>query len=89
MYSALQIREEGLGAGIVAVNSKSMWSTLGYAIYAFEGVGILMPVMQACECPEKYDKILVAALVTLTLAFVVYGTMSYLAFGNMKEQMVT
>lgn len=66
-----------------------MWSMLGYAIYAFEGVGILMPVMQACECPEKFDKILIAALATLTLAFVVYGTMSYLAFGNMKEQMVT
>ena len=66
-----------------------MWGTLGYAIYAFEGVGVLMPIMQACECPEKYDKILVAALVTLTFAFVVYGTMSYLAFGNMKEQMVT
>jgi hypothetical protein len=61
---------------------------VGYSIYTFEGVGILMPCMQACECPEKFDQILVAAVATMTLMFVLYGGVAYMAYGNMEEQMV-
>ena len=71
------------------INYKGMWRMVGFSIYVFEGIGILMPVMQACECPEKFDKILIAAVATLTTAFCTFGTLSYLAYGNMKQQMIT
>ena len=58
---------------------------VGFSIYIYEGIGILMPVMQASECPEIYDKILIAAMVTLTAIYVVFGSMTYLAYGNMPE----
>jgi len=88
-YSIVKIIDEGLADTIVPINYKGMWSMVGFSIYVFEGIGILMPVMQACECPEKFDKILIAAVATLTTAFCTFGTLSYLAYGNMKQQMIT
>lgn len=45
--------------------------------------------MQACEVPEKFDKVLISSVITVTAMFLIYGTISYVAYGNMKEQMVT
>jgi hypothetical protein len=40
---------------LVLNSSGTVWSTLGFSAYMFEGIGILMPVMQACDCPEIFD----------------------------------
>lgn len=45
--------------------------------------------MQACECPEKFDKILVAAVATLTTMYCLYGTLCYAAWGALQKQMVS
>jgi len=89
IYSIAKLSRDGLGSGLVPVNTSSMWSMVGFSIYTFEGIGILMPCMQACECPEKFNSIQIAAVATVTGTFVVYGTLAYLAYGNMEEQMVT
>ena len=41
-----------------------------------------MPIMSACECPEKFDKILIAALITLTAVYVLYSNWIYLVVGS-------
>ena len=82
VYSISHIWSEGLGDNLVMINTNNMWSTVGFAIYTYEGIGILMPVMQACECPEKFDKILSAAIITLTIAYITFGTICYFAFGQ-------
>lgn len=60
-----------------------MWSMVGFAIYTFEGIGVLMPIMQASDCPGQFDSILVLALLTITVVFIVLGLAGYCAFGNM------
>ena len=88
-YSIDRLKDLGLPNDIVAVNTSGMWTNVGFAIYTFEGIGILMPCMQACEVPDEFDNILIKAVITVTSLFLVYGTMSYVAYGNMEEQMVT
>ena len=56
---------------------------VGFAIYTFEGIGVLMPIMQASDCPGQFDSILVLALLTITVVFIVLGLAGYCAFGNM------
>ena len=58
---------------------------VGFSIYTYEGIGVLMPVMQACESPQKFEKILVAAVFTVTVVLSIYGVIAYLAYGEMKE----
>ena len=85
VFSISRLANSGLPEGLVAVNTAGMWTNVGFAIYTFEGIGILMPCMQACEVPEKFDKILISAVITVTAMFLIYGTTAYVAYGNMKE----
>jgi amino acid permease len=89
-YSVKEVYSNGhLGPDITLINTSGMWTALGFSIYTFEGIGILMPCMAACECPDQFEEIWIYAVLTVIGAFFLYGSTSYLAYGNMKEQMVT
>ena len=45
---------DGLGPQIEAYKPSGALTFLGMAIYSFEGIGVVMPIMHACECPEKF-----------------------------------
>ena len=47
-------RQEGIAPGVHFINTDSYLSALGMAIYCFEGIGIVMPIMQTCENPTKF-----------------------------------
>jgi amino acid permease len=57
-------------------------SMVGFSCYAFEGIGVVMPIMENCDCPEKFDKILFAAILTLTFFYVLFGEWCYLVIGD-------
>jgi solute carrier family 36 (proton-coupled amino acid transporter) len=63
--------------------------TIGFCIYAFEGIGIVMPIMQSCAEPKKIITILEAAIATLTGVFLVFGTLCYVAYGSDLQPIVT
>jgi amino acid permease len=88
-YSTKNLIDNGISPTAEAFIPEGVWTMVGFAVYAFEGIGILMPVMQASDCPEKFDGILISAILTLSVAFCIFGTVTYLAFGNMKEQLAT
>ena len=55
---------------------------IGFACYSYEGIGIIMPVMEVCECPEKFDKILTIAFIVLTTTYVFYSNFCYAVLGD-------
>ena len=63
-------------------NGNEYWGMVGFSCYAFEGIGVVMPIMSACECPEKFDKILFYALLTLTVIYCFFGNFCYLVIGT-------
>ena len=80
---SVRLYENGeLGPGIQAVNGNEYWGMVGFSCYAFEGIGVVMPIMSACECPEKFDKILFYALLTLTVIYCFFGNFCYLVIGT-------
>jgi proton-coupled amino acid transporter len=54
---------------------------VGFACYTFEGIGVVMPIMHACECPDKFPKILLYAFITLTALYCIFGNLCYLVMG--------
>ena len=52
VYASDKIMADGLGPDIRAYRPEGALTFLGMAIYSFEGIGIVMPVMHACACPE-------------------------------------
>ena len=66
------------------INVDGISTMIGFSIFVYEGVGIVMPIMQTCECPEKFDKLLVAAIATLTVVYIGISSLAYFAYGEMK-----
>ena len=72
------------------INERTYSVALGFAIYSFEGIGIVMPVMHACDNPEKFNYIFVAAMITLTVIMVAFAELCYFTWGSsLKEPVVT
>jgi proton-coupled amino acid transporter len=63
------------------INPDGIWTMIGFSIYVFEGIGVIMPIMQACEYPEKFDTILVSAVICLTVVYCIFSFICNLAWG--------
>lgn len=70
------------GPDIEPINLNSYWSMVGFSCYAYEGIGVVMPIMSACECPEKFDSILFYAILTLTVVYCSFANLCYLILGS-------
>ena len=79
-------RQGGVAEGIVFVNQSEYLSALGMSIYCFEGIGIVMPVMHSSESPETFKSTLISAIATLTVIYIVFGGLGYLAWGQSEIQ---
>lgn len=49
-----------------------------------------MPIMQSCSTPEKFDKLVVAAVATIAVVFIIFSELCYFAWGsNLTEPIIT
>ena len=37
--------KNGIGKGLVAYDISGFWTTIGFSIYVYEGIGVVMPIM--------------------------------------------
>lgn len=77
------------GVNFKTVNSAKMWDMVGFSFYSFEGIGIVMPIMENSKNHNNYPKILTAALLTLGVMFCSFGFLCYYYFGKMDAKFVT
>ena len=54
---------------------------MGTAVYTFEGVGVVLPILDTCAFPDKYPGILLSVLVALTTLYVFFGIFCYWVLG--------
>lgn len=50
--ASTKINSDGIAQGLEPINSEGYLSTIGFCIYAFEGIGVVMPIMQSCAVPD-------------------------------------
>ena len=62
---------------------------LSLGIYAFEGIGTVLPSVTAMKNPEKFPSVLKFVMVFSTVNYVMFGLLPYLAFGRNTSDEVT
>lgn len=72
----------GWGTGYQAINTLEYWSMIGFSCYCYEGIGMILPIMNVCECPEKFDKIMLTAFIFLTTIYICFSDFCYIALGD-------
>jgi solute carrier family 36 (proton-coupled amino acid transporter) len=86
-YCFAQIKEQGgVGPGVQIFNQAGYLTTVGFAIYTYEGIGVIMPIMQTCATPEKFSKIMFFAIITLSIIYFAFGNLGYLTYGSSLNQ---
>ena len=71
-----------MAEGIKFINENDYLNALGMSIYCFEGIGIVMPVMHSSQDPATFKAILFQAITTLTVIYILFGGLGYLAWGS-------
>nr|XP_004253243.1 amino acid transporter AVT3C [Solanum lycopersicum] len=62
---------------------------LGVSIYAFEGVGMVLPLEAEMKDRDKFGKILGLSMVFITLMYASFGVLGYFAFGEEAKDIIT
>lgn len=78
------------GPGWTAFNDKTFITMWGLSFYMYEGVGSLIPVLEASDYKENFSVLLTTALVTLCSIHIYFSELCYYYWGdNLKEPLVT
>lgn len=64
-------------------------ATLSVAIFAFEGIGFVIPAQTAIKDPKRYPFVLTFCVITVGILYCIFGTLVYVGFGdNTKDQII-
>ena len=84
VFATIHIKEKGYqwGVGVEILNENTWLTMIGSAIYSFEGVGVVLPILDICEDKSKFPKILLAVMVTNVILYSTFGEYCLFVYGN-------
>ncbi|XP_071740070.1 amino acid transporter AVT3C-like [Rutidosis leptorrhynchoides] len=62
---------------------------IGVAVYAFEGIGMVLPLESEMEKKEKFGNVLSITVGFIALMFASFGVFGYFAFGDETKDIIT
>ncbi|KAL7223700.1 hypothetical protein ACSBR1_025199 [Camellia fascicularis] len=62
---------------------------LGVAVYAFEGIGMVLPLESEIKEKDKFGKILGLSMTFISLMYGGFGVLGYMAFGEDTKDIIT
>jgi proton-coupled amino acid transporter len=54
-------------------------------VFAYEGIGIILPVMEMTAEPENYFKVVFAVITTVLVVCLTFGELCYIVYGTLLE----
>lgn len=80
-FDICTLATEGL-ADIRLFNPNDFVLFLGTAAFAFEGIGLVIPIQESMARPEKFKFVLTGVMIILIVLFTSIGGLSYAAYGS-------
>lgn len=62
---------------------------LGVAVYAFEGIGMVVPLEQEAEHKDKFGFTLGLSMAIISITYALFGALGYFAFGEETSDIIT
>ena len=89
-YNVVKIKDDGWGEGVAPINNDTWLNMIGFAVYSYEGIGIVLPIMDCTSKPEHYPKIFIAVITTVMLLYVFFGEFCLFTYGSgLKLPLIT
>uniref|UniRef100_A0A1J3FZM1 Proton-coupled amino acid transporter 1 n=1 Tax=Noccaea caerulescens TaxID=107243 RepID=A0A1J3FZM1_NOCCA len=62
---------------------------MGVALYAFEGVGMVLPLESEMKDKDKFGKVLALSMLFIAVVYGAFGVLGYMAFGEETMDIIT
>jgi proton-coupled amino acid transporter len=82
VYASIHLSDNGWGSGIYALNTATWLDMIGSAVYSYEGIGVVLPLLEVTQKPEMYPKILLYVLLTVMILYVSFGEYCLFIYGD-------
>lgn len=82
IFSSVYLHNDGLSSEAVPFNSNKYFLYFGTAIFAFEGVGVVIPIYESMEKPQYFLCLWWINIATVTAILIIMGLLPYFAFGE-------
>lgn len=78
-----------LGEGIEFLfNQKEFSVFIGIAIFAFEGIGLIIPIQDSMIYPNHFKTVLMQVIITISIIMIGVGTLGYCTYGKHIETVI-
>ena len=82
IYAGIEIGDHGFDTSGVAFLNTQLWpDAIGFSVYAFEGIGVILPIMEVTEKPEIYMKILTVTCLAIALMYIGFSEFCIFSYG--------
>ncbi|KAJ3020790.1 UNVERIFIED_CONTAM: neutral amino acid transporter [Siphonaria sp. JEL0065] len=73
---------------IIWFNMESFPIFIGTALFAFEGICLILPIAESMKHPEKFTMVLTTCITVIGTIFLLIGATGYLTFGDAVETVI-
>eukprot|EP01101_Sappina_pedata_P006550 TRINITY_DN326_c0_g2_i3.p1 TRINITY_DN326_c0_g2~~TRINITY_DN326_c0_g2_i3.p1 ORF type:complete len:397 (-),score=105.23 TRINITY_DN326_c0_g2_i3:298-1488(-) len=77
----LQISEHGISHDFLWINPSQCLVFIGTVVFTFEGIGLVIPIVDSMEKPRDFNLILAINIGMLCLLFGVFSSIGYITYG--------
>lgn len=86
IYAGIHISEKKVwGEGVEMLNTSTWLTMIGSAIYSFEGIGVVIPILEVTANPKQFPKLLLAVMLTNVILFTGFGEFCLFVYGSELE----
>ncbi|RCH83230.1 neutral amino acid transporter [Rhizopus stolonifer] len=87
-FTSAQLSSMGIGPNVAPVNPNNFALMIGTATFSFEGIGLIIPIVEAMERPERFPFVVTLGMIIVCIVYILIGTLSYLAYGDTVQSAI-
>ena len=87
VYSGIHLGKNGIGKELTPINTDLFANMISFSVFAYEGVGVVLPILDITEDPKKYPRILFFSITSVFMIYIIFGLMTYFSYG--KELLIS
>ncbi|KAI8352870.1 transmembrane amino acid transporter protein-domain-containing protein [Choanephora cucurbitarum] len=87
-FCSSQINDHGVGPNLVMVNQNTFGLMIGTAIFSYEGIGMVLPIVNGMKDPKKFPLVLNLGMLICAVVFTLIGSIGYIAYGETTQASV-